>query len=343
MHPKNISFLEYQPRSQLVTKETLVTKSKYPSIDGHNHLRRIVNDPTATNNYIVDMEACGVQAVVDLDGGWGETLQNRIDIYRKYPGKVHVFCHIDFSTINEANFACEAVKSLEDSVNKGAKGLKIFKNLGLGVKVRNSEYLPIDTPKLDPVWARCGELGIPVLMHTGDPVAFFTPLDKYNERLRELADHPHWAFEGNEYYSKAELLNQRNRVIERHPNTTFIGAHIANAPENLELVKQWLDEFPNLYVDTSARLSELGRQPYTARQFFIDYQDRIIFGTDGNAMGQSITRMYQLHWRFFETYDEYFDITDSHKVQGDWRVYGLGLPDLVLEKIYFRNILKLLK
>ena len=343
MNPKDVLFLDYEPISQLVTKETEVTRARFPAIDGHNHLRRVVHDPGLISEYVEAMDECNVQAVVDLDGGCGEHLSQRLDAFVKFPGRFHVFCHVDMSDVDDPSFSDKAVAELEDSVRRGAKGLKLFKSLGLAVKTRDGKYLPIDTPKLDPIWARCGELGIPVLIHTGDPAAFFTPLDRHNERLRELADHPNWLFVDEEYYTKAELLEQRNRVVERHPNTMFIGAHVASLPENLSQVRKWLDAYPNLYVDISARLSELGRQPYSARKFFIDYADRIIFGTDGNAMGQSLTRMYRLHWRFLETYDEYFDITESHKVQGDWRVYGIGLPDDVLEKVYNKNILKLLE
>lgn len=343
MNPKEILFLDYEPISQLVTTETEIARSKFPAIDGHNHLRRVVGDADLIKSYVQAMDGCNVQAVVDLDGGWGEDLTRRVEALGKFPGRFHVFCHVNMADVDDPGFSEKAVAELEDSVRRGAKGLKFFKSLGLGIKTRVGQYLPIDTPKLDPVWARCGELGIPVLIHTGDPVAFFTPLDRHNERLRELADHPNWLFVDEEYYAKTELLEQRNRVIKRHPHTKFIGAHIANMPENLAQVGKWLDEYPNLYVDISARLSELGRQPYSARKFFIDYADRIIFGTDGNAMGQPLTRMYRLHWRFLETYDEYFDITESHKVQGDWRIYGIGLPEDVLEKVYNKNILRLLE
>ena len=341
MDPREISVLDYDPRPQLVTKVTEVDKAKFPAIDGHNHLRRLAKDPKAIADYVEAMDECNVEAVVDLDGGWGEALEEKVKAYSPYPGRFYVFCHIDWEGIDEPDWPDQTVAQLEDSVRRGARGLKIFKELGLGVKTKDGKYLPIDTPKLDPVWARCGELGIPVLMHTADPRAFFTPLDKHNERLKELADHPEWLFMKEEYPTKVELLEQRNRVLARHPGTQFIAAHMASMPENLELLQQWLDQFPNLYVDCSARLSELGRQPYTAREFFIKNADRILFGTDGNAMGQPLERMYRLHWRFFETYDEYFDIADSHKFQGDWRVYGINLPEDALKQLYRDNFFKL--
>ncbi|NLA57968.1 MAG: amidohydrolase family protein, partial [Firmicutes bacterium] len=313
-----------------------------PAIDAHNHLGKTeANLETVAKEYVRAMDECNVEAVVDLDGGWGERLSRRLDIFNRFPGRFYVFANINWEAVDEPDFPDLAVRQLEDSVRRGAVGLKISKSLGLRVKTKDGKYLPVDTPKLDPVWARCGELGIPVLIHTGDPQAFFTPLDRHNERLLELAERPDWLFVGDEYYSKEELLAQRNRVIERHPDTVFIGAHVANLPEDLDQVEQWLDKYPNLYIDLSARLSELGRQPYRTREFLIKHADRIIFGTDGNAMGQPIDRMYRLHWRFFETYDEYFDITESHKLQGYWRVYGIKLPDSVLERMYRLNFLSL--
>ncbi|HKJ69988.1 MAG TPA: amidohydrolase family protein, partial [bacterium] len=191
-------------------------------------------------------------------------------------------------------------------------------------------------------WEKCGELGLPVEIHTSDPKAFFTTFDEHNERYEELVDNQNWMFNKPEYYGKDELLEQRNNVIERHPDTVFIGAHFGNLPENLGRVGEWLDKYPNFYVDVDARLSELGRQPYSARRFIIKYQDRIMFGTDGNAMGQPIEDMYRIAWRFLETDDEYFDITPSHKFQARWRVYGLYLPDDVLKKVYQTNALKLI-
>mgnify|MGYP000875228576 CR=1 FL=1 len=342
MDVKKVALFDYDPRPQLVTAETIVSKAKFPAIDAHNHLRGIIDNLDSVREYVQAMDECNVQAVTNLDGGWGKQLAQHLDVLNRFPGRFYVFAGINWDMIDEPDFPERAVLQLEQSIRHGARGLKIPKSLGLGVKTKDGQYLPIDTPKLDPVWIRCGELGIPVLIHTGDPTAFFTPLDRHNERLLELADHPDWLFADDEYYKKEELLEQRNRVIERHPGTKFIGAHVANLPEDLNQVEKWLEKHPNLYVDTSARLSELGRQPYRAREFMIKYADRVILGTDGNAMGQPLDRMYRLHWRFFETYDEYFDITESHKFQGFWRVYGIKLPDDVLKRIYSENFLELI-
>ncbi len=177
------------------------------------------------------------------------------------------------------------------------------------------------------------------MIHTADPAAFFTPLDKNNERWHELNSHPNWLFHGEKFPARNELLAQRNRVIARHPKTTFIGAHFGNNPEDLETVGKWLDQYPNFYIDIDARISELGRQPYSARKFFIKYQDRILFGTDTTPKVDA----YRLYYRFLETDDEYFDTAESHHRQGFWMIYGIFLPKPVLEKIYYANAAKLLK
>lgn len=341
---KNLSLYDYDPRSQLVTGTTEVARAKYRAIDAHNHLGSLVKeDPESIADYVRRMDSCGIQAIVDLDGCWGEELDLHFEkLKRPYPDRFHIFARLDWSRIDEPDFARQMIEHLKRGVDRGVRGLKVLKRLGLEVKTEDGEYLPVDAPRLDPIWECCGKLGIPVLIHTSDPSAFFTPLDEKNERLEELIDHPDWMFDSPEYYGKPELLEQRNRVIARHPETIFIAAHVGNLPEDLKQVSSWLDSYPNMYVDLSARLSELGRQPYSARRFITGYADRILFGTDGNAMGQSIVEMYRLHWRFLETDDEYFDIARSHKFQGRWRVHGLFLPDDVLRRVYQGNALRLI-
>jgi hypothetical protein len=203
----------------------------------------------------------------------------------------------------------------------------------LSYRYRSGELMPVDDPKLDPAWEMCAKYNRPVVIHVADPAAFFTPLDRFNERWHELNVHPNWLFHGERFPSHDEILMQRNRVIARHPKTTFICAHFANNPEDLAAVGRWLDSYPNMYVDVDARISELGRQPYTARRFFLKYQDRIMFGTD-TAPNRDAYRMY---YRFLETDDEYFDCAAGHHRQGFWMIYGLFLPKDVLEKIYHKN------
>lgn len=342
--PKDLRLVDYDPEPQLVTDVTDVPQAKYAAIDCHNHLGRIIDEgPEFIDQYVQKMDENNVQAIVDLDGRWGETLDRHLEVLKEpYPDRFYIYARVDFSRIDEQNFGQQAAEQLERGYEKGVQGLKISKSLGLGVQFEDGSYVPVDTPKMDPVWAKCGELGIPVEIHTSDPKAFFTTFDRHNERYEELVDNQDWMFNDPEYFGKDELLQQRNNVIERHPDTIFIGAHMGNLPENLGRIDQWLQEYDNFYVDVDARLSELGRQPYSARRFIINWQDRVLFGTDGNAMGQSLDEMYGLHWRFLETDDEYFDITKSHKFQARWHVCGLHLPDEVLEKVYQTNALELI-
>jgi len=231
-----------------------------------------------------------------------------------------------------------SVERLESLVAKGACGIKIWKDLGLTLRDSHGKLMRVDDYQLAPLFEKAADLGIPIMFHTADPDAFFLPIDRFNERYEELAAHPDWSFHGSEY-SKDELLAQRDRVFARHPRTTFIAAHVAERPENLSYVSQLLDACPNVYVDIGARTAELGRQPYSARRFFLNYASRILFGTDLVPERE----MYRLHFRFLETADEYFEYPSHASRQGRWNIYGLYLPDEVLSQIYRDNALKLLK
>jgi uncharacterized protein len=332
----DLRLLDWEPKSQLVVKETRVLKPKFPVIDIHNHLGDLEN----TEKYLEEMDKAGVWKCVSLDGN---SVNNFYLEHLKVSGSVSkdrflVFFRPDFSKIDEPEFGIKEAEKLEKAVRSGARGLKIAKNLGLTVRDKSGKIVPVDDPRIDPIWAKCGELGIPVMIHVSDPKAFFTPVDKYNERYDELGAHPDWAFFGEEFPSKDEILAQRNRVIARHPHTIFIGAHMGTLPEELHIVGNWLDLYPNFYVDIDARISDLGRQPYTARKFMIDYQDRILFGTDTEPNAEA----YRIYYRFLETDDEYFDPAGGHHRQARWMIYGLFLPDEVLEKIYNKNALKIL-
>jgi predicted TIM-barrel fold metal-dependent hydrolase len=223
---------------------------------------------------------------------------------------------------------------LEESFKAGAKGLKFHKSLGLGVRHKDGTLMKVDDPKLDPIMEVCAKHHRPIMIHTADPAAFFTPLDRFNERWHELNTHPDWLFFGRDYPPQKELLAQFIRLVSRNPKTTFIGAHFGNNAEDVATVAKWLDENPNLYVDIDARISELGRQPYTARKFFLKYQDRVLFGTDTTPNDRE---SYRIYYRFLETDDEYFDCQKSHHLQGFWMIYGVFLPKDVLAKIYYKN------
>lgn len=332
---RELKLRDWAPRSMLVTKETTVEKPMFPAIDVHNHLGG-GNDLTAERvaSYLEEMNAAGVRTVVNLDGGWDERLKQTVKaLDETYPGRFLTFALINFSGIDSDQWSDREAARLERSFQAGAKGLKFHKSLGLSYRYADGRLMPVDDPKLDPIWRMCAKYKRPVMIHTSDPAAFFTPLDRFNERWHELNLHPDWLFHGPRFPTRAELHAQRNRVIEKHPDTTFIGAHFANNPEDLATVGKWLNQYPNLYVDIDARISELGRQPYTARKFFIKYQDRIMFGTDTTPRRDA----FRMYYRFLETEDEYFDPSGGHHVQGFWRIYGIYLPKDVLEKIYNKN------
>ncbi|HFB98776.1 MAG TPA: amidohydrolase, partial [Bryobacterales bacterium] len=326
---------DWRPKAQLVAKRTAILKPKFPVIDIHNHLR----DLEKTEEYLAEMDKAGVWKCVSLDArSAGDFYKEHIRVSHSVARERFVlFFRPDFSKIDEPDFGRREAERLEEAVRLGCRGLKIAKSLGLSVKDKSGKLVPVDDPRLDPIWAKCGELGIPVMIHVSDPKAFFTPLDRFNERWDALHLRPNWLFYGDQFPSKEELLEQRNRVIARHPETIFIGAHVGNLPEELHQVAKWLDVYPNFYVDIDARMGELGRQPYTARRFMIQYQDRILFGSDTPPNAEA----YRVYYRFLETDDEYFDPNPAHPYQGRWKVYGLYLPDEVLEKIYNGNALKI--
>lgn len=335
----NTSIHNYRPKSNLTIKPTPVEQSKYPAVDFHCHWS-LEQDP---HQMLQAMDNLGIAQAVNLSGGWGTKLEAMLaKFHRVDPERFSIFCNIDFARIDEPGFGPEMVESLVQAHNRGAAGLKVFKSLGLRHRDNRGRLIAIDDPRLDPIWAKAGQLGMPVLIHTADPIAFFKPIDCFNERWMQLQRHPDWAFGSDEYPGRSELLSQRNRVIARHRQTNFIGAHVANSAEDLTTVSAWLEAYPNLYLDISGRVAELGRQPYTARRFFMQYQDRILFGTD-RYPGNPRQPRYRIYYRFLETDDEYFNYYNHpFPPAGEWKIYGLFLPDEVLEKVYRGNAQRLL-
>ncbi|HEY8548473.1 MAG TPA: amidohydrolase family protein [Vicinamibacterales bacterium] len=324
----------YDPTPALVTKETHVERPRYPATDIHAHWPESV-EPAAL---LRAMDELGVERAVNLSGGFGETLDRMLARYHgAAPGRLVIFANLDFSRIDEPTFGADAVAMLERAKARGAAGLKIFKNLGLTIRDRSGRVVPIDDPRLDPIWAACGRLRLPVLIHSADPVAFFQPIDERNERWLQLKRRPEWSFHGPGFPDREEVLAQRDRVIARHPGTTFIGAHLGDNAEDLAALSRRLERLPNFVVDLSAREAELGRQPYTARRFLIRWQDRVLFGTD-RYPGRRDQPRHRIYYRLLETDDEYFKYYEHpFPPTGEWRVYGLHLPDEVLEKIYRTN------
>lgn len=338
---RQLKLRDWQPRSMLVTRTSIRETPRFPAIDIHNHLGggKDFLTPQRVERYLSEMDAAGVRTVVNLDGGWDDRLKETIAaLDQAHPGRFATFALVNFDGIDDDGWSERETKRLEESFRTGARGLKIDKRLGLIYRYKSGNVMPVDDPKLDPIWAACGKYKKPVVIHVSDPAAFFTPLDRFNERWHELNEHPNWLFYGEQFPQREEILDQLHRVIARHPETTFVNTHFGNSAEDLASVADKLDRYPNMYVDIDARISELGRQPYTARRFFLKYQDRILFGTDTPPKRDA----FRIYYRFLETDDEYFDCAASHHLQGFWMIYGLFLPDEVLEKVYFKNAQKVL-
>lgn len=342
----------FRPESQLHVASTQITSAKFPVVDVHTHFRfRTKNSTEFLDDFVELMDRNQIAVCVSMDGQLGNELDDHLNfLWSNYPDRFVVFAHIDWQgggeaddpqswDCNQSGFVRRTVENLKAAKEAGVSGLKLFKRFGLTYLDPEGNPLRIDDPRWDPIWKTCGELGMPILIHTADPAAFFLPIDKLNERWEELSRHPDWSFYGDQFPSRQELLDARNRVIQRHPDTKFIGAHVANNAENLAEVAEWLDQYPNLYIEFASRISELGRQPYTARKFILNYQDRILFGTDGPWPE---TRVH-LYWRFMETYDEYFPYSEKEPPpQGLWYIYGVGLPDETLQAIYYENAARLI-
>lgn len=333
---RDLKLRDWAPRSMMVTKATAVDRPKFPVIDVHNHLGggKARLTPAVVDRYLAEMDAAGVRTVVNLDGGWGDRLKETLAaLDEAHPGRFLTFALVNFERIDDADWGDREARRLGESFKAGAKGLKFHKTLGLNVRYKDGRLMPVDDPKLDAVWEVCAAHKKPVVIHTADPAAFFTPLDRYNERWHELNSNPGWLFFGDKFPKREDLLDQLHRVIAGHPKTTFINTHFGNNAEDLASVADKLDKYPNMVVDIDARISELGRQPYSARKFFLKYQDRILFGTDTTPDRVA----YRIYYRFLETDDENFDCSASHHRQGFWNIYGVFLPDDVLEKLYRKN------
>ncbi len=338
---RELKLRDWQPKSMLVAKATDVPKPKFPAIDMHNHLGGGKQTLTAERvaGYLTEMNEAGVRTVVNLDGGWGENLKETLAaLDESHPDRFLTFALVNFEGIDAPDWSAREAKRLEESFQAGAKGLKFHKSLGLGVRYADGRLMRVDDPKLNPIWDACAKFNKPIMIHVADPAAFFTPLDRFNERWHELNEHPNWLFYGHDFPQREELLSQLAKVIETHPQTTFICAHFGNDAEDLAQVGRWLDAYPNMFVDLDARISELGRQPYSTRRFLIKYQDRVMFGTDTTPRREA----FRIYYRFLETDDEYFDVAASHHLQGFWMVHGVYLPDDVLEKIYHKNAERIL-
>ncbi|HEY0308844.1 MAG TPA: amidohydrolase family protein [Acidobacteriaceae bacterium] len=325
---------DFLPVSELRIPAHDLQKPRFPAIDFHNHL-----DSMEPAEVLRIMDTCGVEKIVNITMRTGDEALSIMDKFHAADrSRFYSIGWMDWTDLHQDGFVALTLERLEQMAEHGASGIKFWKDLGLTLTDKSGKLLRIDDERLAPIFERAADLGLFVMFHTADPAAFFRPIDRYNERYEELAAHPDWAFSGIPV-EKWELLNQRNTVFGRHPKTTFVGAHVGESGEDLAFVRDMLDNYPNVHIDISARTPELGRQPYTARKLFMEFPDRILFGTD---LLPEIS-MYCLHYRFLETADEYFEYPSHASRQGRWNIYGVFLPDDVLLKLYRENALKLLK
>ena len=324
---------DYDPISTLKVDENIITRSKYPFIDVHNHQFDMpLKDLT---QLVQEMDSLNMAFMVNLSGFRGIYFDKSIqNINENYPKRFGLFINIDFEKIDDKDFGNNNTELIRNAVRDGAMGLKIYKSLGLDDKDKYGNRIKINDPRLKPIWEICGELNIPVLIHSGEPESFWKPKDKLNERWLELKQKPGRYRDPNKNPSFEEVLSEQHDMFEKNQNTTFINAHLGWMGNDLDRLSEHLDNNDNVITEIGAVLAELGRQPRRARKFMIDYQDRILFGKDSYKMSE-----YYTYFRVLETNDEYFDY--YRKRHGNWKIYGLNLPDSTLKKIYYENALNL--
>lgn len=357
--PKPLDLKDFEPKSMLHVKETSVPRARFPVIDIHTHLsftntsgaQPKANNRGKVEDVLATMDRKNVRTMVNLTGGYGPALEENLRHWQTpHPGRFIIFTEPWFSKIVEPNYPQFQAEQIEHAKKLGARGIKVLKTLGLYLRenVTTGKLIQIDDRRFDPMWEAAAAHKMPIAIHTSDPEAFFLPIDRFNERFEELNAHPNWSFHGSDFPSNRALHEARLRVIARHPKTHFILLHVGNA-EDLTWVSEWLDKYPNTSVEIGARIGELGRQPRASRKFFDKYQDRILFGTDAVPNGietpQQIfgDKLYEIYFRFLETEDEYFDYAPAPvPPQGRWRIYGLGLPDRILRKVYHANAERIL-
>lgn len=342
MTTEPLGFEEYDPISTLKVAEHKPTRSKFPFIDVHNHqfdmpkqeLGGLLNEMNALNMAVM-VNLSGRGGTRDTDESTTFLTAGLTNVGKNAPKRFAIFTNVLFEGIGKPGWTEGAVKLLEEDVKRGAKGLKIYKSLGFSVKDNAGKLVPVDDPRLDPIWAKAGELGVPVLIHTADPRPFWDPLDRYNERWLELKIHKGRKRGSQDEFTWEQLIAQQHHAFRKNPKTKFIAAHMGWYPNDLAKLDSILTTLPNVSVEIGAVIAELGRQPRTGRKFFEKYQDRILFGKDSWVPSE-----YPTYFRVLETEDEYFPY--HKKYHAFWRMYGLGLPDAILKKVYYKNALRLI-
>ena len=335
---------EYSPISTLVVPQNPKTRSKFPFIDVHSHHW---NMPIMNlDNLIEEMDSLNMIYQINLSGSGLAVFSGKQDLMdlnlsksinnvkKNYPERFGVFVNLDLSKIGRKDFKLNTEKYLLNASKIGATGLKIYKNLGLNLKDGEGNRVKVDDDRLQFIWEKCAELNLPVLIHSGEPIAFFQNIDKYNERWLHAKQRPSSFRPSDKYPSFEIVMSEQYNMFKKNPKTTFINAHMGWYGNNLSKLDQQLIDLPNVYVEFGAVINELGRQPVSARKFFIKHQDRILFGKDNYNKEE-----YYLYFQVLETSDEYIEY--FRKRHGLWRLYGLNLPDSVLKKVYHQNALKI--
>lgn len=346
---QRMDFETYNPTSTLVVPQHPTYKAKFPFIDVHNHQWNVPDQNI--HELYSEMDSLDMKVMINLSGkGYKETnarngefdvndhsylVRSFDNIKKSGTERLMLFTNISFVGFGEAGWTDKTVRELENDVKAGACGLKIYKDLGLDFKDEKGKFITVDDPRLDAVWDKCGELHIPVLIHTADPKSFWDPVDEHNERWLEVTTHPDRSYYNKGLPSWDSLMAQQHRMFKKHPNTIFIAAHLDWHGNNLAALGKLLDDMPNVYTEFGAVIAELGRQPRASKAFFTKYQDRILFGKDSWAPAE-----YATYFRVLETEDEYFPY--HKKYHAFWAMYGMGLPDDILKKIYYKNALKII-
>lgn len=329
-----LDFEAYDPPSTLIVPETIITKAKFPFIDVHSHQWRMADQDLSA--LTAQMDQMNMAIMVNLSGRGGDQLKAMMDNVNTHcPKRFAIFTNIDFDNVDGTGWKEKTLSQLENDYKNGAKGLKVYKSLGMGNKDSKGNRIAIDDPRLDPVWQKCAKLGIPVIIHSADPKPFWSAHDSLNERWLELKTHPRRKRADNETASWEQIIEEQHNVFRKHPATKFIAAHMSWYANDLAKLGTILDEIPNMYVGIGAIIAELGRQPRMANRFFEKYQDRVLFGKDSYKPEE-----FPTYFRVLESADEYFPYYKRY--HAFWKMYGLELPDEILKKLYYKNALAII-